>query len=287
MELFRVLSELWRRRILVSLAVVLSVGAAIIATYDVSIRPFSIESKSFSIGTAQTRFLVDSTQQPLTNTELSIEPLISRAQIYARLMSSEPVLLAIAKEAGIPPTRITGTGPVAGDDQERDGEQTGSSRTQQLLEENRLYAISFVAAGGQPVVTVTVQGPDAEGSARLANAAVVGFREYLTRQQNRAPEGAGERVVIRELGTARGGIVRGEGSKPATAVLAFLLTFGVLCFLIVFLSGAWSQWRQSQRGSVAPHGEGPADPAPAGPADGDVDGDGHGAADTSQTLTRT
>jgi hypothetical protein len=244
MELFRIVAELWRRKVLVAVALVLAVLAALAATYRLSVFPPKLEDKAFSVATAQTQFIVAARQQPLTDVTADLGALNSRASIFARLMQSEPVMRRTSEESGIERALISSTGPVAGDAEQNDGAQNESARVQQLVAEGRSYRISFKAVEGEPIVTVFAQGPDVDGAERLANGAVTAISQYLS--DDLGDVSAEVRVGIQQLGKAEGGLVRSEGARPAVAVVAFLAVFGSLCLLIVLLSGAWSRWRDEQ-----------------------------------------
>jgi hypothetical protein len=193
------------------------------------------------------QYLVDAGRQAYGDTTLPIEPLSARAAVFAELMASQPVLSRIASDAGIPPGAITATVP----SQTNEGDQGANTddpnaRLNELSAEGAPYRVTFSSQEDMPIVSIFAQAPSAEEAARMATASATTFRDYLDEVQRTDNVPEAEQVVIRPLGQATGGIVRGGGVGPAIAALAFLLTFGVLCVLILLVTGATRRWREER-----------------------------------------
>jgi hypothetical protein len=118
-------------------------------------------------------------------------------------------------------------------------------RNVQIANEGRGYRLAFSATPEQPTVSIFAQAPTPDQAAKLANAAVTGFQNYLARSTARHPEIA--RILIRPLGPAVGGSVVTNGTGKVVGVLVAFVVFAVGCFLIVFLSGVIRNIRQDLR----------------------------------------
>src|ERR1035437_651504 len=96
---------------------------------------------------------------------------------------------------------------------------------------------------------------------RLANAAVTGLTEYLTQLQQAEKVSASNRVVLRPLGQATGGVDAPSASKTL-GLMAFLGVFVLWCAMILVGERLLATWRISA--TYAPAGTPPAGTPPAG-----------------------
>ena len=78
--------------------------------------------------------------------------------------------------------------------------------------------------------------PSIEAATRLADAAVKAMEQHLNSLADDEQVAENNRVVLRQLGVARGGIVNG-GLAVAIAVIAFLVAFGLAYALLRHLNG--------------------------------------------------
>src|ERR1700761_9349687 len=97
------LLKLWKLRLWVGIGILLGVAAAA-ATVKVS-RPTVYAS-------ASTQMLVDSPSSALANSRTDLTGYISRANVFANLMTSAEALNYIGKAAGVPGNLIAPTGPI-------------------------------------------------------------------------------------------------------------------------------------------------------------------------------
>jgi hypothetical protein len=171
MELADFIRELLRRKVWVVLAALIGAIAGISVVYQVDYRHLTLRAKHFEAGAASTQLLVDSAEQPLGDYRAELEPLTARAQIYAQLMTSRPVLKHIAHDAGLPARLITALGPSAATGPSKPAASEPVQRSNQLAYEGRGYRLAFSATPQQPTVSIFAQAPTAKQAARLANAA--------------------------------------------------------------------------------------------------------------------
>jgi hypothetical protein len=247
MELTGILSELIRRRILVGIVMLCALGIAVSTQYRLP----SFERRSYEFGAAQTQLLVDAAVSPLGDVNRDIEPLATRAVVYARFMTSLPVREAIAREADLPLAALDVSAPFNVGEARFIREAPAERRANELLGEERKYRMLLSAEEGLPIVTVSTQAPTAPEAERVANAGVTALAQYVASLQKSIRER--RRIEIRPLGEARGGVVN-DGASKAVGVLAFLATFAFGCLVILGLSGMVRLWRNARAtdGTVAP-----------------------------------
>jgi hypothetical protein len=244
-ELVRIIEKLWRHRVLVSLGVLLSTLAALATAYHLTLLPPTLESRSIEFGSASTQVLIDAQTSPLLDLDAQLEPLSTRAEIYARLVESNEVRTAIARRVHLPPEQlvIEGRGGELGARATR--EPAAEQRANQLRGEAQTNRVLFVAEEGLPVVSVYTQAATAEGAVVLAKAAADGLIAYLEDLQSsrRVPER--RKVEFRTLGDPEGGPVN-EGASKVVALLAFISVMIAWCFGVLLLSGVFEGLRESK-----------------------------------------
>jgi len=96
-----------------------------------------------------------------------------------------------------------------------------------------VYRLSVTAVPAQPLLNVTTQAPSAEKAMKLANGAGRALSAYVIQQQIKQHVPPIRRIVIRQLGAAKGGTIN-SGANPTAAVLGGLATFVALALLILF-----------------------------------------------------
>lgn len=212
MEFAEILKTLRRHWVATALTVVLAVGAA------VGVR---VTSHNVPTGAATVQILVDSPSSELANLTQNPTPLISRAAVFAQVMSSQAVIQEIAASAGVPVSQITAQGPYSGSAETLNVITPAEARSNQLVAEKAIYRITLQAQANEPVITTTVQAPTAAGAARIANAVYTGVQNYVQgiQQSGHTPEA--DRVTLRQLGSAQTASVNG-GSRGTLTIAAFL-----------------------------------------------------------------
>lgn len=235
MSLARILLKLWRLRRWVALGVLLGgvAAAASIAT-----------SHSTVYSTATSQMLVDSPDSALANANVDLTGYLARASVFARLMTSDEALTYIGKAAGINGTLIEANGPI---------EINGSAPAIHApvvaggknLPASSPYELSFVQNPSVPTVDVYAKAPTTAEAIKLANGAVTGFAAFVNQLgPNNVPQG--ERIDIRQLGQATGGVVD-PGASKKIALLVFVAVFAVWCFIVLSVSRVRADLRTAKQ----------------------------------------
>ena len=209
-----------RRPLLVALIVIAAVAAAV---------GMKVTSHAVPTGAATVQLVVDSPQSALADLKQDPLPLVSRAQVFAQLMSSSVVLADIAKAAGVPPSALTAEGPYSGAGQTLDVPTPSEARGAQVVATNIPYHFTFVPDANIPLVTASVQGPTPAAAGKLANAVYPGIEMWLKSLQASGGVPTSARVTVRQLGNAQAGAV----NSSSTTTLAGIA--GVAVLLVGFL----------------------------------------------------
>jgi hypothetical protein len=244
MELARTLNILWRRRRLVGLAALLAAFAALLSVYDVGIFPPSLSSRTNVFATASTQLLVDTPQSSFANTANDLTPLETRASVFARVLASPAAITLIAREAKLPANSIEAQGPFDVNLPTIQAEPTAGKRSTEIIGEGALYRLRFDNNPILPIVSVFAQAPTSDKAIALANAVPRALGAYVKAIQAHEHTPEEERVVIRELGSATGGIVN-SSANVQIAALVFIVVFGILCMLVVPAHTIARGWRDA------------------------------------------
>lgn len=225
MTLARILLKLWNLRRWVAVGIVLGILAAVgsVAT-----------SSSTVYANASTQMLVDSPTSALANAGADITGYIARANVFARLMTTDEALQYIGQAAGIPGNLIDANGPV-----EINGSPVASHapiviRNGSDLPGPTTYKLSFVQNPDLPTVDVYAQAPTTAKAIALANGAVSGFAALIAHlNANNVP--IARRIEVRSLGQATGGIVD-PGASKKIAVFIFFAVLALWCGAVLFVN---------------------------------------------------
>jgi hypothetical protein len=209
MELAQALQLLWGRKIWLALGLVVAlvVGVATLSAL-----------KTEQYATAATQMIVDSPKSPLGNTSASLNPFTARASVFADLMASHPALVAIGQAAHIPADQIVATGPA-----NPAGATTVSPVPPGPAQPVTKYKLFLDQDPTLPTVNIYAVAPTTAQAIALANGAVTGFSAYLTSVEDQNTINADQRVEIRQLGQAVGGMVDPHASKKIAAVVVLLV----------------------------------------------------------------
>ncbi|HXA53327.1 MAG TPA: Wzz/FepE/Etk N-terminal domain-containing protein [Solirubrobacteraceae bacterium] len=219
-EIFKILRKRW-------IATGVVVALAVAATLAVR-----MSSHSVPTGVATAQILVDSPSSELANLNQDPTPLISRASVFAQVMTSNTVLAEIGKAAGVPADQLTASGPFSGSGEVLNTITPAEARSSQIVAEKAPYRLTFVAQQDEPVITATVQGPTELDAARVANAVYTGTRAYVDAAQREGHTPSEHKVTLRQLGPAEAGVVN-HSSRTAMEIAALLgvLILGVLAIV--------------------------------------------------------
>ncbi len=191
-----------------------------------------LTSHNVPTGAATVQILVDSPSSELANLTQNPTPLISRAAVFAQVMTSQAVIQDISAAAGVPASQVTAQGPYSGSGEALDVVTPAEARSSQLVAEDAPYRLTFLAQQNEPVITASVQAPTPPAAANVANAVYRGVQNYVASIQHQGHTPAQDRVTLRELGPAQAATVN-SSSRSTLMAAAFLgvLILGLLAIL--------------------------------------------------------
>jgi hypothetical protein len=245
MAVVEIARELWQRKILVGVVVLVALFAAILSAYRFSPFPPSLEKRSLSVAAASSQILVDSTDSTLvTGAEAGeLDALATRAKIYGQYLSSLAAREEIAKLVGIPPEAISTSGPFSpATGQQEYAAQPSGERADELLQEGAGNRLVFTAQEGVPILTVSAQAQTTERAVALAAASFTTLKNYVDNLRTSGKPVVRQGVTVRQLGAPEGGTLGGSNNL-ILMVLAFLLVFGLGCAAILVLPTFVARWR--------------------------------------------
>lgn len=242
-ELARTLKTLWERRRLVVLGGVLAMFAALLSVFRVGLVPPSLESRANEFSTASVQILVDTPGSAFADTSSNLEPLETRASVFARFLASPVAVELIARRARVPKDAIEAQGPFDLNQPLFVQEPTAEQRSSQIIGEGAVYRLRFVNSPELPIIAVYAQAPTTEEALNLADAAPVALRDYLDGLQDRQGIPPERRVQIRQLGKATGGVVN-KGADIQIFLLVFLVVLVGWCMLLVPAHTIAQGWRE-------------------------------------------
>lgn len=256
LNLISILKELWRRRVLVVLAVLAAAAISILAVYDVSTSPPQVSKRSALEARGSISILIDSTRSPIADAQRDLAPLQGRAGVFARYMAGGTVIGRIAEATGIPETQIAVAGPEAmpGQAPGIDGDPSQA----------KPYGIAISQQGELPIITVETRAPTIRDARALAAASPVAIRQVVHAIQREQETPQIRRVQFRVLGPAQTGVLDdAKGAKVALLIFVVALAFFLL--LILGLPRLVSAWRGADpEEPAAESGERPEPMPPAG-----------------------
>lgn len=244
MEPARTLRTLWARRRLVALGAAVALVAALLSVFTVAIFPPALHSRTNVFATASTQILVDTPESAFADLEYDLEPLDTRANVFARFLATPAAVALIAREAKLPYGAIEAKGPFELNVPEVQRAPTAERRSSQIVGEGALYRLRFESNPSLPLVTVFAQAPTEMEAEVLATAAPAALRSYIDGIQDRQNTPVSRQVEIRQLGEATGGVVN-KGANLQIATLVFLVVLGGWCMLLIPARTIARGWRSA------------------------------------------
>jgi hypothetical protein len=236
--------QLWQRKGLVAIVLVLAAFAAILTAYQVSVSPPGLHKRTLQVSAASSQILVDSPKSTLVSggSTDTFDALATRAKIYGQYLSSLEARRQIAKKVGVPPGTIATAGPYSPETGQTSYEsQPAGERANELLKEGAVNRLVFTAQEGVPILSVSSQAPTTERAIALANASFQVLTDYVNSLEAE-DKPVSDGVTLRELGTPQGGTL-GSSNGKILMVLAFLAVFGLGCAAILIVPGFARRWR--------------------------------------------
>ncbi len=240
-------TRLWRLRYLVAACAVLALAASVWSVWRVDLR-HQRKPRALDMATAWTSMMVDNpkpTLLDLTQDTYSLEALSDRAVVLGTVMANGPLREAIARRAGVPAHVLRVDAPLTPIQPRVPVERGKEKKTSDILRSTDQYRLHLEVDPTVPVLDVYSQAPSARMAEQLADAAVAAAREYI--DQLGVAEGTPERyrIHVRQLGRAHGEVIN-PGVRWQVAFLAFSLTFGLGCAVLITLSWIGDGWRMAR-----------------------------------------
>lgn len=256
--------QLWQRKLLVGIVVLVALAVAIFSAYRVNASPFGLEKRALTVAAASSQILVDSPDSTLVaGAELgTFEALSTRAKIYGQYLASLTARQEIARLAGVPARSISTSGPFSSaTGQTAYTSQSSEERAGELLQEGAVNRLVFTAQEGVPILTVDAQSASSETAIALAGASFATLKQYVRNlEANGRPVRLG--VTVRQLGEPEGGTLGGNNNLMLM-VLAFLVVFGLGCAAILVVPRFVQRWHALDYADYADHPEPAQPPHPA------------------------
>jgi hypothetical protein len=240
MEFALILRELSKRRAALGVGVVVAVIAAILSVYR--LESSGLAPRSLQYSSASTQVFVDTPSSVLGDLQPSFEPLQARATVYANFMASPTFLSLVGEKAGIPGGQIYAAGPVDPSVPRVVEEPTAVQRNVEITGESTPYRLNFNDDPNLPTIGIYAQAPNTRQAVALANASAAALAQYVATLAKTGNTPPAQRVVIRQLGSASGGVVDGGISK-AIAFLTFIGVFVLWCVLVLVGGRFLETWR--------------------------------------------
>jgi hypothetical protein len=246
MQLIIALRRLRRHHLALAIAVLLSAAVGILLTYRVSLGfPPHLQSKRYVVGVANERVLVDTPDSIVADLNPSGAASLSvHAQLLADLFASEPIRVAIAREARISvqnlaviPPAVAGAAPVQ------------SPLATATVPPAQQATLTIGVDSTLPLVSIAAQAPNQTAANELADGAVTALQEYLRSIATSQKIPISRQPVIQALGGQSG--TSTEGPSRALGAGAALVVFGVACYMILFVDGIRARLRESAAEAAA------------------------------------
>jgi len=244
MELALVLQELLKRRRALAAGAAIALIAAVMSVYRVD--GFGLAARGLTHSSASTEVFVDTPSSVLGNVNEAIEPLQARATTYANFMASPAMLALIGQRAGIAGDRLYAAGPVDPLVPRVVEEPTAVVRNVQITGETDPYRLNFSNDPNLPTIGIAAQAPSTSQAVKLADSAAWALSHYVSQLQARNNTPVNDRIVIRQLGSATGGI-SDAGVSKALATIVFVLVFALWCVGMLLSARFAETWRVAAR----------------------------------------
>jgi hypothetical protein len=238
MQLYAIAHELWRRRIVVGIALVVSVLLGLMVAFKVSPGlPPKLTPRAHQVGVASTRVLINTPSSIVADLNpAGGSSLSTHAQLLGNLLSSDQVHSAIAKSAGLAATDLTISPLAVG----------GVVQTPLAVTAPAPVGGSSVSVNADPLlplITITATAPNPKQAAALANGSVTVLQSYI--QTVAAEEGipTSRRPVITSLGSAVG-LPSTSGPSKMYSAVAIILLFGFSCYVVLVVTGGKARIRE-------------------------------------------
>ena len=222
-----------RNRLLLLVLAISTIVAVACAKYNAS--------GQLQMGVAATHVMIDYPEPSIVDRRAlgqDISTLEKRAELYGRLMTTTPVLEAIARRMGIPGGQISGVARTTAAVPIPLTQPDSEVRASQIVDSSKPYRLELQSDPQEPILSIYTAAPSAEDAQRLADNAILGLQDFLKSFARKQAFPESELPRLRQLGEAHGSAAGGK-AKIVIAVLTFVVTFSltaaVLWLLVLLL----------------------------------------------------
>jgi uncharacterized membrane protein len=198
--------------------------AACLSISTLSLSPPGLQPRVLQASVAATHVLVDSPPGTAIDSPAlpaTVDAQTRRAELLGRIMVSPVVVTGVARAVGVRADQIAAEARTTAAVPRALKEPDSERRANLILPPARVSRLEEQARPRAPVIDVFTQAPTIRQGQRLADAAVVGLREYLDALAVRQRIARPDRVRVRQMGITRGGVVNHDARIPV-ALLTFL-----------------------------------------------------------------
>jgi hypothetical protein len=169
------------------------------------------------------------------------------AQLDASLMTTPPVIDAIAKRMGVPASQISGIADITTPAPLQFTMAASEEHASQLVSSEAPYRLELQASPSEPLLTIYAETPSVASAVRLANSATLGLSDYLRSLAEKQGFPTQELPRLRPLGSPRGGVTNSR-AKVEIAGMTFITAFALsLVALVLLLRGRLRGERDAAR----------------------------------------
>jgi hypothetical protein len=240
------LRELWSRKLLLAFGVPLAILAAVASVSNVSLLPPGKSEGTLEYFSARTQILVDSKDSSIADLHRDMTPMVARANVYSRFLTTPAALRVIGEKANVPAADIFAEGPYQLGQARFIQEPTAEKRGSQLVGRKARYRLRFDSDPELPIVTVYAEAPSGRAATMLAEGASSGLADYVTKLQDQQGIPERRRVDIRQLGSTIGGPVT-AGASSKVAAFVFVVVFGLWCLTVLMVRRLIAGWKRAGR----------------------------------------
>jgi hypothetical protein len=219
--------------------------AAVWSVDQIGLLPPTLTPRSLEMATASTTIVVDtptpSLVDPVRDT-YSFKDLAHRAVLLGSVMAHGPVHAEIARAAGVPDQRLRVEAPLTPAEPRAPVDPDTQKRAGDILKSNNQYRLEVEVDPTVPVLDVYAQAPSARQAEQLANAAFIASRTYVDELVASEQTPGDVRLVVRQLGHAKGEVIN-KGVQWQIAAVAFVLTLALAAALLIVVARILRGWR--------------------------------------------
>jgi hypothetical protein len=247
MDTVTILRELSRRRRALVGVGTIALLAGILVLYQVSFPP-KLTSRKYQVGVATANILVDTPNSQVVDVApRGSDTLGGRASLLANVMVDGVVKAAIARSAGLNPSKLAGVSMSAAD-------PPATVPTNPRAPVLTTQVVTLNDGSDLPMIEVRAQAMDAATATKLATAAVTGLRTYIASRAaaQRIPDA--QRLQITGLGVPQVQTAA-RGPTYTLALAVVIIVFGLGCGCILLVVNLRRSWRAAEDREHAGAGE--------------------------------